>query len=198
MKRLCLLVALISSSLFAQQHMIRFDLDTSSSNISTVDFDYKNDDDGSTTTRTSTLFFNYAYTIDKNMQVGFTYGNQRADNDVVDGNETTIGLDFYYSFKDDFLRANYLGFHLHSVKVNDEYVTAGGDNSTEASSDGDKTTRFIIEYGQRFYLTEMWGASLVFSPAINLSINTTKFDDGTDDQKIHEIIWDLLKIELHY
>lgn len=176
--------ALMTSTAFAQKHMVRFtDFDGSGGFDSfNVDFNATTGSGNTKDSETSENNFNinYAYAVTNDIQVGVTYKNKTRTG----GDEVTMGFSGYYNL---------------DGKVNDTcYVALHYMMTTE--SDDDKSTTIGLEYGHRFALGSWKGLNLAYSPAISLSQTTFVKDDDSaadyEDQVTSALAWNFFKFDV--
>jgi hypothetical protein len=191
MKKLLVIAvaALMTSTAFAQKHMVRFygwD-DGATSNSFDVSFDTTKNSGGTEDANSASnkLFLNYAYALNNTWQVGLTYKNENTGT-----NEgSTIGLSAYWNKDGNLLDTCYFAFHY------DMMSTAKG--TYNGVGEDDSGSMMTLEYGHRFNLGKAWGFNLTYSPSVALSQSTIAYDaDGSEDQTTSALAWNWLKFDL--
>lgn len=192
MKKLAIVLTLISSVAFAQKHMVRFDANGNSVNDVQVKFD--TNDNGTDDNKSNEFAFNYAYTVAPQWQVGIRYAMSSTDNAQGTANEyseNTIGLSGYWNKEEDLMNTCYFGLHYDMTSYT---VDEGAGNGSNA--DGDKMNTITLEYGHRFALGKIWGATMTYSPNVTYAMSTTELDAGGDDVKTTSFGINWLKFDM--
>lgn len=192
MKKLAIVLTLISSVAFAQKSMIRFDVDgNSSSDINSVDLSMSNTDNGTTETKKQNILINYAYAVAPQWQVGITFGQESEEQDngaTTKDQKDTLGLSIYYNMEEDLMNTCYFGLHYNTFKYDNEIS-----NTTY-----DKGNTISLEYGHRFSLGKLWGLGVTYSPAVAYSMSTTELKAGADDIESTSLAWNWLKFDMMF
>jgi hypothetical protein len=185
MKRLVAgLIALASVSAFAQKSMVQFNGFADGGNSASVDFSNSSNDVEDAEEKVSNIALNYAYAVTEQIQVGLTYKSysKTTDGDVgaVGDKSNTLGFDFFYNF-DSVASGHYVGLHLHNTTVAD---------SEAVDDSGNKQALTSLEYGHRFGLGKLWGASVAYAPSISYNMHKqTPNADGADAVNTTSLSW---------
>lgn len=197
MKKLAIVLTLISSVAFAQKHMVRMDVDGNGS-VNSIDFSMSNKDNGTTKSKSSNIRLNYAYTVAPQWQVGITFGMNKTDSGAATnatGTENILGLSGYYNMSEELNNTCYFGLHYTMTSVKDNFT---GTKSTSATlAKDDKANTITLEYGHRFNVGKLWGLHVTYSPSVAYSMETAKFDQaGKKDEKNNSLGWNWLKFDV--
>lgn len=190
MKKLVALsaVALMTSSAFANTHMVRMFGWDQGQRTNSFDFSTSSDD---TTAEVSArnIAINYAYAITGSVQVGGTYKNYNrvSNDDVQSGSFQTVGISGYYNLAGTTVDTTYLALHYNQ--------TSFADDATSSSRDGEAQTDIILEAGHRFSVGTGLGFNLNYAPSVLYTMNTTT-PDGGDDTNTSTFTWNFLKFDV--
>lgn len=198
MKKLAIVLTLISSVAFAQKSMIRFDVEGGAdSDVASFDISNSNQETSTTTeTKTTNILVNYAYNVAPHWQVGVTLGQYSTDNDgTTAGKVTTTGLSGYWNMDEDL--ANTCFFALHYTMWKGD-VDAGDSVTYRGATfeEDDSASAIALEYGHRFGLGKLWGVNVTFAPSVSYTMTTFSDDSADEDFKTTALAWNWLNFDM--
>ena len=180
--------ALMTSTAFAQKHMVRMYGWDSGDRASSFDFSTTSNDK-TAKTATTNIAINYAYAITDAFQLGVTYKSYTGEEAGTDVNKTTQGLSFYYNVDKKVQDTCYLALHYN--------MTAWGEAEGTTAAKDDAQTDIILEYGHRFAVGSAWGFNLNFAPSVSYVMSTFTPDAaGQDDVATTSLAWNFLKFDV--
>lgn len=198
MKKLVALsaVALMTSSAFANTHMVRMFGWDQGQRTNSFDFSTSSDD-SKTESNVRNIAINYAYAITGSFQVGATYKNYSLsfDDKTLGGTSQTLGFSGYYNLAGSTIDTTYLALHYETQTYSDDGQTVTVNTTTVNSKDGNKQSNYIIEAGHRFSVGTGLGFNLNYAPSVMYSIATDTVK-GQDDLTTNTLTWNFLKFDV--
>lgn len=193
MKKLVLIatVALMTTTAFAQKHMVQFDNFSDSGRSGSFDIT-QSSNDADNETSTMNIAINYAYAVTNEIQVGFTYRDYAGEEAGADVAANTIGLNFFYNLDGALKNSKYIALRYWTSSVSE----ATGDNGVINGAEDDTQTDIVLEYGKRWHIGSGWGFDLTFSPNVQYAMSTFSDDSADEDTATNTLTWNWLKFDV--